>query len=75
MSDEEYRHHIQSLNKNQYEFFSHIMNNATKQEKQELCWLNGGAGTGKSHLLKALYQGYTIFAAQNQVKIERQTKC
>ena len=57
MSDEEYRHHIRSLNKNQYEFFSHIMNVATKKDKQELCWLNGGAGTGKSHLLKALYQG------------------
>ena len=57
MPDEEYRHHIQSLNKNQYEFFSHIMNVATKKDKQELCWLNGGAGTGKSHLLKALYQG------------------
>ena len=57
MSDEEYRHHIQSLNKNQYELFSHIMNVATKKDKQELCWLNGGAGTGKSHLLKALYQG------------------
>ena len=57
MSDEEYKHHIRSLNKNQYEFFSHIMNVATKKDKQELCWLNGGAGTGKSHLLKALYQG------------------
>ena len=31
------------------------MNVATKKDKQELCWLNGGAGTGKSHLLKALY--------------------
>ena len=51
------RHHIQSLNKNQYEFLSHIMNVATKKDKQELCWSNGGAGTGKSHLLKALYQG------------------
>ena len=28
-----------------------------KKDKQELCWLNGGAGKGKSHLLKVLYQG------------------
>ena len=67
MSDEEYRHHIWSLNKNQYEFFSHIMNVATKKDKQELCWLNGGAGTEKSHLLKALchdlekFQGTKFF--------------
>ena len=33
------------------------MNVATNRVKQELCFLNGGAGTGKSHLLKALYQG------------------
>ena len=31
MSDKEFRHHIQSLNKNQYEFFSHIMNVAKKK--------------------------------------------
>ena len=33
MSDEEYRHHIWSLNKNQYEFFSHIMNVAKKKRQ------------------------------------------
>ena len=71
MSDEEYRHHIQSLNKNQYEFISHIMNVAAKKDKQELCWLNGGAGTGKSHLLKALYQGLYRICCTEPVKIER----
>ena len=57
MAGDEYRNHIRSLNKKQYEFFVHVMNVATNREKQELCFLNGGAGTGKSHLLKALYQG------------------
>ena len=43
MSDDEYRHHIRSLNEKQYEFFLHVMNVATNREKQELCFLNGGA--------------------------------
>ena len=47
MSDDEYRHHIKSLNKKQYELFVHVMNVATNRVKQEICFLNGGAGTGK----------------------------
>ena len=38
--------------------FSHIiMHVAATKDKQETCCLHGGAGTGKSHVLKALYQG------------------
>ena len=33
------------------------MNVATNRVKHELCFFNGGKGTGKSHLLKTLYQG------------------
>ena len=57
MCDKAYRELICSLNQTQYEFFTHIMQVASQKEKQELCFLHGGAGTGKSHVLKALYQG------------------
>ena len=56
MSDDQYRKHIRTLNRKQYEFFVHIVNVAQTDSRQELCCLHGGAGTGKSHVLKALYQ-------------------
>ena len=65
LSDEEYRKHIRSLNQQQYEFFTHIINIAQTREHQELCCLHGGAGTGKSHVLKALFQAlYRILCTQ-----------
>ena len=57
MSDDAYRKLICSLNKHQYEFFTHIMHMASTKADQVTCCLHGGAGTGKSHVLKALYQG------------------
>ena len=57
MCDEEYRKHLRSLNQSQYECFTHTMHVAATKDKQETCCLHGGAGTGKSHVLKALYQG------------------
>ena len=57
MCFEEYRKHLRSLNQSLYEFFTHIMHVAATKDKQETCCLHGGAETGKSHVLKALYQG------------------
>ena len=57
MFDDEYRELICSLNKHQYEFIIHIMQMATTKANQVTCCLHGGTGTGKSHDLKALYQG------------------
>lgn len=48
---------INSLNEKQHNFFSYIMQETLQNEKQILTCLHGGAGTGKSHVLKALYQG------------------
>ena len=54
---DEYRKHVRTLNQSQYEFFTHIMHVPAAKDKQETCCLHGGAGTGKSHVLNALYEG------------------
>ena len=49
---------INSLNCKQYEFFLYIMQQQLHNEDQQtLVCLHGGAGTGKSYALKAIYQG------------------
>ena len=49
---------INSLNTKQYKFFLYIMQQQLHNENnQTLVCLHGGAGTGKSHVLKAVYQG------------------
>ena len=60
MCDEEYRKHLRSLNPSQYEFFTHIMHVAATKDKQETCCLHGGAGTGKSHVLKSLVSRFVL---------------
>ena len=47
---------IQTLNKEQKEFFYHILHQIKTSETPFYCFLSGGAGVGKSHLTKALYQ-------------------
>ena len=48
---------VNSLNEKQYTFFLYIMQQCLQNKNQILTCLHGGAGTGKSHVLKALYQG------------------
>ena len=49
---------INSLNLKQYQFFQYIMQQEIhKENNQTLVCLHGGAGTGKSYTLKAVYQG------------------
>ena len=44
------------LNKQQKEFFYHILHLIKTSNDPFYCFLSGGAGVGKSHLTKALYQ-------------------
>ena len=56
MQDQEYRQLIQTLNKKQKEFFYHILHLIKTSDKPFYYFLSGGAGVGKSHLIRALYQ-------------------
>ncbi|XP_078368705.1 ATP-dependent DNA helicase Pif1-like [Oculina patagonica] len=49
------------LNKEQKEFFYHILHLVKTSDKSFYSFLSGGAGVGKSHLTKALYQATLKF--------------
>ena len=57
LPDDEHRHIVQTLNKEQKEFFYHVLHLIKSSEEPFYCFLSGGAGVGKSHVTKALYQG------------------
>ena len=56
MTDEKYYELLGQLNIKQ-EFHTHIMHQAAQGSEQVLCALHGGAGTGKSTVTHAIYQG------------------
>ena len=56
LQDHDYRQMVQLLNKEQKEFFYHIVHLIKTSNEPFHCFLSGGAGVGKSHLTKALYQ-------------------
>ena len=56
LPDDEYRHIVQTLNKEQKEFFYHVLHLIKTSEEPFYCCLSGGAGVGKSHVTKALHQ-------------------
>ena len=47
---------VQTLNKEQKEFFYHVLHLIKTSEEPFYCFLSGGAGVGKSHVTEALYQ-------------------
>ena len=53
----DYYNLVDSLNTKQYQFYVYIMNKALSSSHQECICLHGGAGTGKSTVIKAIYQG------------------
>ena len=57
LQDDEYRHLVQMLNKEQKEFFYHVLHLIKIISNEPFyCFLSGGAGVGKSHVTEALYQ-------------------
>ena len=56
LQDDEYRTMVQMLNKEQKEFFDHVLHLIKTSDEPFFCFLSGGAGVGKSHVTKALYQ-------------------
>ena len=75
LQDQEYRQLVQTLNQKQKEFFYHILHLVKTTDKPFYYFLSGGAGVGKSHLIKSLYQAalkyYNSRAGEdfNEVKI------
>ena len=57
MDSQKYSDLVDSLNTKQYEFYLYIMKKALLDEEQQLVCLHGGAGTGKSTVINAIYQG------------------
>ena len=56
LPDQEYREMVQTLNKKQKEFFYHSLHQIKTSDKPFYSYLSGGAGVGKSHLTKSIYQ-------------------
>ena len=57
MNDDEYFALLYKLNRKQQEFHTHIMQQCYQNSEQVLCALHGGAGTGKSTVIRAIHQG------------------
>ena len=55
-SDDEYRRMVHILNKEQNQFFYHILHLIKTSNHPFYCFLSGGAGVGKWLLTKTLYQ-------------------
>lgn len=56
MPDAEFHSMVQTLNVKQKEFFYHVLNCIKTEQNPLYCFLSGGAGVGKSVLLRALHQ-------------------
>ena len=54
--DDEFRKQVQSLNKSQFEFFSHVLHTVKLNNEKLRVFLSGGAGVGKSVVVRTLYQ-------------------
>lgn len=54
--DSEYFSLVQSLNKEQYIFFQHILSWMKNEDKPIYAFLTGGVGVGKTVLVKSLFQ-------------------
>lgn len=57
MNDADYHQLIRSLNIKQREFFHHVLNWIKTKDETLYAFLTGGAGVGKSVVVRALYQG------------------
>ena len=57
LSNAEYYELLHKLNRKQQEFHTHIMQAAVEKKSQVLCVLHGGAGTGKSTVIRAISEG------------------
>ena len=72
--DDMYRVMVQKLNREQKEFFYHVLHLIKTSDNSFYCFLSGGAEVGKSHLTKCLYQAalkyYNTRAGDDFIKLK-----
>ena len=61
MNDTDFRSLVRSLNKEQKQFFNHVLHSVKVSDDQLSLFLSGGAGVGKSWLTNALYEAVTKY--------------
>ena len=55
LPDDEYLELVRSLNKEQREVFQYVLNNLKTKDEPVYLFLTGGAGVGKTIVVKAIY--------------------
>lgn len=66
LPDDEYLKLVASLNLKQREFFNHVMQWIKSKQEPIHAYLSGGAGVGKSVLIRALYQALHRYLAAKE---------
>jgi hypothetical protein len=61
MNDTDFRNLVRSLNKEQRQFFNHVLHSVKVSDDQLSLFLSGGAGVGKSWVTNALYEAVTKY--------------
>ena len=61
IDDTDYRKLVRSLNREQMEFFYHVLHSVKVSDLPLTTFLSGGAGVGKSWLINALYYAITKY--------------
>ncbi len=75
LDDEKYRQLVQSLNKEQKEFFYHVLHMIKTNQQPLNLFLSGGAGVGKSRATNAIYEtlirfyDHQVGANPDQIKV------
>ena len=74
MNDTDFRNLVRSLNKEQKQFFNHLLHSVNVSDDQLSLFLSGGAGVGKSWITNALYEAVTKYLHHVLERIQMKQK-
>ncbi len=67
MNEDKYLSMVQSLNEKQFQIYTHILQHISKDNAQPIhTFITGGAGVGKSMVLRCIYQGLLRLLAKKE---------